>query len=201
MFLWLRLYWQKVHTSTDVFDSKISDVVRGKHGTRMLSDDCPALSSSAASSTTNSVQHSQQSLVFPNLFLFAHELMHIFVLANAYCICTAYRTLHFHSVLWLSSLYRTFSGKYSQNLTTYLCTSTNVWYFGVLKCPWNFVSGRVRTRERDAENQKQTAEIFALSPHSALLQWHLYIEFMHGEWNCVLFYNAVPCITVIVLIL
>jgi len=58
-----------------------------------------------------------------------------------------------------------------------------------------------RTRERDAENQKQTAEIFALSPHSALLQWHLYIEFMHGEWNCVLFYNAVPCITVIVLIL
>jgi len=58
------LYWQKVPAATDVFDSKISDVVRGKHRTQTVSDDCLPLCSStsvSASSPLAPVQQSQAS--------------------------------------------------------------------------------------------------------------------------------------------
>jgi len=50
-----------VPAATDVFDSKISDVVRGRHRTRTASDDCLPLFSSMPVSTSSALKTVQQS--------------------------------------------------------------------------------------------------------------------------------------------
>ena len=70
--------------TVDVFDSKISDVVRGKH--KSLVDDCPPLSASTSVSTsstpktTQPSQHSAPSVLFPLISI------HVQLLPSC-CIC------------------------------------------------------------------------------------------------------------------
>jgi len=90
------LYWQKVPATMDVFDSKISDVVRGKHRTRTVSDDCPPLCSSTSVSTSSPLTAVQQSQPSAALVLFMVTLCN--------------RADHYIFALWfLSSIFFFFS--------------------------------------------------------------------------------------------